>query len=276
LAATSAHRVFQLSADAVILPDNNYNPANDGLVTTNLGLFADEGTTTLSPGDKIRVISCENSTSEYSQIKEYEIPETKGTFRTPDLACAPYGNLTLTNLNENDQPNTDCTLGASESKDTGCKIKADLGTADAAYGNPFHQASGNSVCFSYTSNATMYTRVALAGSTSAPVPKDLDNPASSDRECWYWTGKKVLEDNDDVIMGLEISTSTSQPNGQDVTDINVTTYDTALDLNADLVNEGGVNIRFKPIFGFFDENNADIGNEAQGSAEGNFHNITSS
>lgn len=215
---------------------------SDGLKNTQKN---QDGTVTMSPGNKYRALIGNKTTSLTANTDYYPVYEVgtipdKGTYTISDGLAKSGGSSQLTYYykNNKDEVATATALGANDEK----TVKLSFTISDnVCFGNP--AAGGmNRICFQYNSTSGNYDKIEVidwtvsAGAASrsydgkkTSVPDSLNAAAEKDEECYEMP---VICDNEEAIARVRIDTGATQPTASNH-NISVSVYDVSIDYHAD-------------------------------------------
>lgn len=191
------------------------------------GLKADGSTTTVSPGDELKVIFGENSSTYYSNEIIMSVP-CSGTYDMKGSLCQYDSSPSITVWDEDNavlSASHAQAMGASSSYTLPFKIQA---TNDMCVGSVEHKGSGNVLCVQY--NKTNFQSIEVEGAKKAgePYNTDADNAStgSSAHSCYF---VEPVGDNGKIEGSFVIETTSVNPSVQ----ANMTIYLFDVDLDVD-------------------------------------------
>lgn len=208
------HRVFILGSDG------NW---------VDLGLKKDGDSFTVSPGDVLRVIFAENSTSYYSREVIKTVP-CKGTYNL-EVGLAPYDSSPTVTIWLEDgsvmSSSNQQAMGADSTYTLPMKYKA---SAKKAAGSPYHPGKGNILCIQANQTVFQDFIVMINGeeAEAAKVPRALSAAAGKEEWCYYIP---VVENTGEATWDLVVETASTEP--ADADDPSYYIYDVDIDLDAD-------------------------------------------
>ena len=232
------------------------------------GYLAEDGSLTVSPKQKYRVILGENSTSAYSVEKIGDVP-CEGTVQVSGGLATYDTSVGFTVFNEDGQTiqqaagETD-TIDLSANSIFTLPFKLTV-TSKQSFGNPSHPGKGDLVCFAY--NKSQYDEMKVDGATSAPIPNEISTGSTNETSCWY---VPVIQNSPDVVDGTKVSdlvvdgkyegsiivdtsASYSDPGAVDG-NLTISAVDTDIDLHGDTL---------VTLFGPQDESNNNLGTDVE-------------